>query len=69
MFYTDNPVADAENNLDYQERQLAKLPHCGCCKEPIQQEQAIFYDKWYCEDCEDEFFDVVRKEFLVIVEA
>lgn len=35
-----------------QERQLAKLPVCADCDQPIQDETAYFIDGiWICEDC------------------
>jgi formylmethanofuran dehydrogenase subunit E len=34
------------------ERQLAKLPHCADCDEPIQDETAYYINgEWICEDC------------------
>lgn len=48
-----------------QEEKLSKLPICSCCKERIQQESAIHYNnKWWCEECEDEFWQSIRKDFL-----
>lgn len=35
-----------------QTRQLARLPVCADCGEPIQQEDAIFINgDWLCDDC------------------
>jgi len=48
-----------------QEEQLKKLPVCDRCGEPIQQEKAVYYnDQWVCEDCEDEFWQSIREDFL-----
>ena len=48
-----------------QERELRKLPVCCCCGDPIQQEQAVcFNGNFYCEDCEDEAWELIRKEYL-----
>ncbi len=48
-----------------QERKLARLPICDCCKEPIQQEKAVYYnDQWCCEECEWDFWQAIRKDFL-----
>ena len=65
MFYTDDPTADFEVYDAEQERKLDKLPVCECCGEPIQQEKAIYYnDQWCCEDCEREFWQSIRDDFL-----
>lgn len=65
MYYTDNPVMDAERHMQDQDEQLEKLPVCECCGEPIQQEKAVYYnDQWCCEDCEDEFWRSIREDFL-----
>jgi hypothetical protein len=48
-----------------QEARLQELPTCKCCGFAIQQEQAICIDgKWFCEDCEDEAWELIRKEYL-----
>lgn len=48
--------------------ELDKLPVCDCCHEPIQQEKAIYYnDQWCCEECESEFWQNIREDFLVEV--
>lgn len=48
-----------------QERQLRKLPVCSCCKEHIQQDKAVRHNgKWFCENCEDEAWELIRKEYL-----
>lgn len=53
-----------------QERWLAKLPVCAKCKQPIQQEKAIYYnDQWICEECESEFWDDIRSDFLERIEV
>ena len=61
-----------EDNLDRferydaeQERQLQKLPICDKCKNPIQQEKAVYYnDQWICEECESDFWNDIREDFL-----
>ena len=51
-----------------QERCLATLPLCSICKNHIQQEKAVYYnDQWCCEDCESEFFECIREDFLEVV--
>ena len=70
MYFTDNPVADAERYAAEQEEELEKLPICECCGEPIQQEKAIYYnDQWCCEDCEHDFWQNIRDDFLESVNA
>lgn len=65
MYYTDNPVMDAERYMQEQDERLEKLPTCECCGEPIQQEKAIYYnDQWCCEDCEPDFWNCIREDFL-----
>ena len=62
---TDDPVADYERYSAEQDRRLSKLPRCSCCKEPIQQEKAVCYEgRWSCEECEIEFFNNIREDFL-----
>ncbi len=52
MYYTDNPVADAERYLRDQDDALARLPKCELCGEPIQQERAVYIDgAYYCDEC------------------
>ena len=47
---------------------LEKLPVCDKCKNPIQQEKAVYYnDQWICEDCEEEFWKDIRADFLEYV--
>ncbi len=65
MAWTNDPVADFERYDAEQERKLARLPLCSCCKEPIQQEKAVWYnDQWCCEECESDFWQNIRKDFL-----
>lgn len=66
MSWTDDPIADFHRHDAEQEAKLAKLPICCCCKNPIQQEKAVCNDdKYYCEECEDEAWAIIRKGFLV----
>lgn len=65
MSWTDDP----ERDFDRYDRELAdkldRLPRCCCCDEPIQQEEAIYYnDQWCCKECESEFWDDIREDFL-----
>lgn len=57
-----------EQHDNEQEKQLEKLPVCDKCKLPIQQEKAIYYnDQWICEECESDFWDEIREDFLEVV--
>lgn len=70
MYFTNNPIADAERYAAEQEEELEKLPICECCGEPIQQEKAIYYnDQWCCEYCEHDFWQNIRDDFLESVNA
>lgn len=51
-----------------QEKWLEKLPVCNMCGNPIQQDKAIYYnDQWICEECERDFWQEIREDFLVKV--
>lgn len=70
MCYTDNPILDVEQHDAEQQAKLDKLPVCECCGEPIQQEKAIYYnDQWCCIDCEEEFWQNIREDFLERTDA
>lgn len=61
MFYSDDPVLDAERYTAYQEAQVAKLPVCADCDEHIQDEKAYYINgEWICERCMDSY----RREVL-----
>ena len=61
MYYTDNPIADAERYSADQEEQLRKLPICCNCKEHIQQEDAVrIAGKWYCDGCLDDMREEIE---------
>ena len=69
MFYSDDPIADFERHSAEQERNMRRLPVCSNCRERIQQGQAIKVDgKWFCEDCENEAWELVRSDYLEEVE-
>ena len=47
------------------EKRLKKLPICCKCENPIQDEKAIYYnDQWCCEECETDFWNNIREDFL-----
>lgn len=63
--FTDDPISDFLRHDAEQEEKLAKLPVCDKCKNPIQQEKAVYYnDTWICEECESEFWQDIREDFL-----
>ena len=65
MAYTNDPIADFERHDAEQSKKLANLPLCSICNEPIQQEKAVYYnDQWCCEECEEEFWQGIRGDFL-----
>lgn len=69
MCITDDPVIDAMRHDAEQEEMLERLPVCECCGEPIQQDKAIYYnDQWCCENCETEFWQNIRDDFLESVD-
>ena len=66
--FTDDPIDDFHRYDSEQEAKLDKLPICEKCKNPIQQEKAVYYnDQWICENCESEFWEDIREDFLEVV--
>lgn len=54
MYYTDDPVRDAERYYEEQEKALEKLPRCSQCDSYIQQDYAVYINGEYiCDDCID----------------
>lgn len=52
MFYTDDPVRDAERHDADQNKWLEKMPVCVDCLEHIQDELAFYYKgEWVCHNC------------------
>lgn len=65
MVRTDDPVKDFENHDTEQQSELDKLPLCIYCGEPIQQDKAFYYnDQWCCKECEPDFWNDIREDFL-----
>lgn len=57
MPYSDDPVRDFEQHDREQAKWLAKLPKCGICGEPIQDEHMyLINDEFVCPDCLDRDF-------------
>ena len=52
MFYTDNPVCDAERYYAKREEEAEKLPECSECGEKITDEYCYeINDEYICEKC------------------
>lgn len=52
MFYTDDPILDAERHQAAQDNRLQSLPVCADCDEPIQDETAYYINgEWICCRC------------------
>lgn len=57
--------AHMDQSEDSWQEYLDSLPLCEICNEPIQQNKAVHYnDQWCCENCEDEFWENIREDFL-----
>lgn len=55
FFRSDNPNLDFDRWEAHQERQLARLPKCDCCGEPIQAEHYFeIHGEILCEECMNE---------------
>ena len=69
--FTDDPIADFNANEHEKWKWLARRPICCICKESIQEEKMIYYNGKHCcplDECEWEFWQVIRKDFLEDVE-
>lgn len=65
MAWSNDPIADFEAYDAEQSKKLESLPLCEICGEPIQQEKAVYYNnQWCCEECEAEFWQGIREDFL-----
>lgn len=63
-YVPDNSDLFASYDVE-QEARLRKMPVCCRCKEHIQQPEAVKVNgRWFCEDCEDHAWEVIRKDFL-----
>lgn len=69
MFYSDDPIRDAEHYYANMEEETAKRPVCACCGFHIVDDVCFRIDgDLYCEDCmHDEFAvnvdDLMDEEF------
>ena len=67
MAWLHDITDDFERRDAEKERWLQSRPVCCICKEHIQDEQMICYNDKHCHpliECEMEFWDEIRKEFL-----
>lgn len=56
VFYSNDPIADFDAWDAEQNRQLAKLPVCADCDDPIQDDFAYYINgEWICERCMDAY--------------
>lgn len=63
MSFTDNPIMDFERYDAEQEERIKHLPVCCCCRERIQQEDAVRIENdWYCDRCLDEMREETLKD-------
>ena len=64
-FYTDNPLADFERWDSEQAEQIAKLPVCEYCGEPIQDEHFyLINDEVICKECLNAHFRKFVDEYI-----
>ena len=57
MYFTDNPIADAERYAAEQEEALDKLPRCEYCNKPIDDDYLFeINDEVICEGCLNKHF-------------
>lgn len=58
MFYSDDPVRDADLHNAQQEREQARFPVCVYCNQAITDEKACkIDDEWWHTDCFVEQFE------------
>lgn len=56
VFYSNDPIADFDAWDAAQNKQLAKLPVCADCDDPIQDDFAYYINgEWICERCMDAY--------------
>jgi hypothetical protein len=65
MYYTDDPEMDFERYDRYCIRALRTRNRCCCCAGPIYEDFAVrVAGRWYCRDCEDVAWSMIRQEYL-----
>lgn len=64
-FWSDDPHRDFDRHQDHLQKQLEKLPKCGYCKEPIQDDEAyVVKGKCYCEECWDNYHRIKIADYI-----
>lgn len=58
MCYSDDPLMDFMRHDRKQAQQLAQLPECDYCHEPIQSHYYLINDENICPKCMDDYFRV-----------
>lgn len=67
---TNDPIHDFLIRDAEQEEAASRLPECSCCGSTIYESHAIYYNgQWCCENCEYEFWQDIRDDFLEKVDA
>jgi formylmethanofuran dehydrogenase subunit E len=62
MYYTDDPVADAERYIAEQDRRYRALPRCCRCGERFSEEEIEDINGFnYCTYCAKEFYEEVEQ--------
>lgn len=65
MYYTDDPVRDAERYFSDCEAELEKLPKCSYCGRAIQTEKCYeIADELYCPKCMKKEFEKDTDNFI-----
>ena len=65
MYRTDDPHRDFLRHEDKREKELAKLPKCKYCGNPIQDEYAfVFNGKFICEECLDNYHRINIGDYI-----
>lgn len=62
MYWTDDPVADAERHIAEQDRRYRRLPRCCRCGERFPHEEIEDINGFnYCTYCAKEFYEEVEQ--------
>ena len=65
MFYSDDPVRDAERHLEDQDRQAEKLPVCSDCGGPIYDDHYyLINDEVICQSCLDDNYRKRTEDYV-----
>ena len=62
---TDDPHRDFDRHEAELQRQLDRLPKCGYCREPIQDEHAfVINGKCYCTQCINDYHRIRVADYI-----